>query len=121
LRFRLFSDFGANAWGWGIDNLRIQFDDDNIPTGIAEEAGSDVIIYPVPANEQLTVGVNNTFKGATTIQIIDLNGKVKWAKSVEMNNQTAEFSIDVSAFAQGIYLVKIKDSTSSLVRRISIQ
>ncbi|MEQ8243714.1 T9SS type A sorting domain-containing protein [Fulvivirga sp.] len=121
LRFRLFSDFGANAWGWGIDNLRIQFDDDNIPTGIAEEADSDVIIYPVPANEQLTVGVNNTFKGATIIQIIDLNGKVKWAKSVEMNNQTAEFSIDVSAFAQGIYLVKIKDSTSSLVRRISIQ
>ncbi|MTI41990.1 T9SS type A sorting domain-containing protein [Fulvivirga lutimaris] len=121
LRFRLFSDFGANAWGWAIDNLRIQFDDDDIPTGILKEVDSDVLIYPVPANEQLTIGVNNTFKGLTTVQIVDLNGKVKWAKSVEMNNQATEFSIDVSAFAQGIYLVKIKDSSSSLVRRISIQ
>lgn len=37
LRFRLFSDFGANAWGWGIDELEIQPEDvdgDGYPAGV---------------------------------------------------------------------------------------
>ncbi len=90
-------------------------------TGINDIDNSEVNLYPVPANEQLTIEISNTFKGQTTVQIVDLNGKVKWSKALEISGQATELTIDVNEFAQGIYLVKINDGSSSLVRRISIQ
>lgn len=96
-------------------------DGEELVTGVEDLENSGVSIYPVPANDKLTVQVNSTFKGNTTVQIIDLSGKVKLTKVVQANGQITEVSFRLNDLTKGIYLVKITDSSTSHTRRISIQ
>src|SRR5690606_20432683 len=50
IRFRLFADQLANGWGWAIDNLVIQEEDEPV-TGVPSDPVRALHVYPVPAYE----------------------------------------------------------------------
>jgi hypothetical protein len=73
IRFRLFSDPGANAWGWAIDNLKIQVDDEppamvhkhvdyimegtatlDLVSAITDNIGIEKVMFEVGLNNQPT-------------------------------------------------------------------
>jgi photosystem II stability/assembly factor-like uncharacterized protein len=202
LRFRLFSDPGANGWGWGIENLEIQvtdadgdgygnildcddtnsainpgateipyngIDDDcnastpdddidqdgfvlandcddtnsavnpdaieiinndlddncdgeELITGFNDDqSDAKVYIYPNPAVEAINVVINKTFIGSVKLQVIDLSGKVRTSTIVERNSEYSETKIDLSDLPCGMYLIKLEDSSTSVIKRIIIQ
>jgi photosystem II stability/assembly factor-like uncharacterized protein len=202
LRFRLFSDPGANGWGWGIENLEIQVDDadgdgygnildcddtnsainpgateipyngidddcnastpdddidqdgfvlandcddtnsavnpdaveiinndlddncdgEELITGFDDDqSDGKVYIYPNPAVEVINVVIDKIFIGNVKLQVIDLSGKVRTSSIVERNSEYSDTKIDLSDLPCGMYLIKLEDSSTSVIKRIIIQ
>jgi hypothetical protein len=99
IRFRLQSDETNYAWGWAIDNLKIQ---ERIALPIIPLAPSSVTIYPNPCTDWLFVSDNQI----RSIEIVDVTGSVKLTASSS--------PVNVSALTQGVYLAKIMLSSGEV-------
>ncbi|MBO7055857.1 MAG: T9SS type A sorting domain-containing protein [Bacteroidales bacterium] len=99
VRFRLQSDETNYAWGWAIDNLKIQ---ERIALPIIPLAPSSVTIYPNPCTDRLFVSDNQI----RSIEIVDVTGSVKLTASTS--------PVNVSALTQGVYLAKIMLSSGEV-------
>ena len=71
-------------------------------------------IYPVPANDRITVDTKNNI--TESITLVDLTGKV--IKSFEVNTNLND--IDVSNFAKGTYILQVKTDKGQLNKKIII-
>ncbi|MFD2914812.1 T9SS type A sorting domain-containing protein [Psychroserpens luteus] len=80
----------------------------NVNDDLAEEFS----IYPNPVLNQLTIKTPSEFNG--TIEIIDINGKRVYNQNWSSNLIT----IDVSMLNSGVYILKILDDNTLIIKRI---
>lgn len=106
IRFRLFADEAAHGWGWAVDNLSIQ----GSITGVENQSGESLQIYPNPAKEHIVVRLPQV---NTRVEILDAAGRV--FKSIVANESQIE--IDVRDFPSGIYFLKAIDGKSVATRK----
>lgn len=99
-----------NKKGWGVPNMC------NIIAGIKKTDSdlSDIEIYPVPCRDKLTI-FSGVHVGILTIEITDVQGKI--LKSIAAENRSPEKAIDVSTLAPGLYILKLKSSSSTSIRK----
>lgn len=77
-------------------------------TGENPENGyKEVEIYPNPASNNLTIGFYNSMETQLNVTIFDAQGKKVYEISEEVPTGDYKNTIDVSAFAHGIYYVKV--------------
>ncbi len=72
----------------------------------------DISVYPNPAND--IVNLNNV-EGAN-IQVVDITGKVL----VNMNAAQNSVAVDMSAFAQGTYIIRILNENGLTVKKVNL-
>jgi len=77
---------------------------------VDKQSENKVIIYPNPVNDLLTI--KYLINDKTTIMIYSSDGSL--VKTFETNMEKTE--IDVSALTSGIYLIRLVDSNSSVLR-----
>ena len=58
-------------------------------------------LYPIPANEKLTI-LNNNDDDIGVIKIFDIQGRLMYSQHIKLNTAV----IDVSSFSSGIYVLK---------------
>jgi hypothetical protein len=80
----------------------------------------DLVISPIPADEQIRVavgGIKNP-QERISLQIMDLNGKVMW----QADNMPAPtgMSIDVSVLLPGVYIIRATSPSGTAVKRFNI-
>ena len=79
-----------------------------IVTAIREVKGITLVkVYPNPANAKLNVNVELSDAQDIKVEIFNSIGQHMWSKEYQ-NYQTLAETIDISAFAQGVYMVRIK-------------
>jgi hypothetical protein len=83
-------------------------------TGVSEfGTQTDLVsMYPNPADGLVTIETKNGNSG--TIEIMDLSGKIIFTETII--STTTE--INISAFAAGVYFVKLQNETSSEVIKL---
>lgn len=75
-----------------------------------------VDLFPVPANDILTIRVNNVSKKeVATLTIIDLMGNVVMSDEVNLNEGSTAIIQDVSNLATGTYLTRVQFSNGSFI------
>ncbi len=74
------------------------------------------VIYPNPANDKISIKLNNGKTELVTLTIMDATGRIIMKKPF-----TGKTILDVSAFKSGIYFVRIKDNQLNEVRKLVIQ
>ena len=90
-------------------------DKDPLFAGIESQEQFNINVYPNPANTVLNVE-NPDFEDAT-LEILDLSGKVLYSDVLGFNN-----SINMSSYANGIYLVRVKGDKGRVgVQKILVQ
>jgi hypothetical protein len=67
----------------------------------------EITLYPIPAKQQITLHCTNDQFLGQKIHIVDNTGKV-----VQSYILQKEGSIDISAFAVGVYLIQLPDGTA---------
>jgi hypothetical protein len=73
---------------------------------------------PNPTSESLTVSVTGQQKGLMTISVSDLTGRILKSMQVVKNGETLTQLVDVSAFAPGMYTLRVKGGEADQVMKI---
>jgi hypothetical protein len=108
IRFEFTSAFGNNLF---LDNINI-----GEANSVEEEVAADFSIFPNPATDVFNVNLDGV--QASTIQVIDLQGKV--LVSQEVANQT-EATVDASQLAAGVYTVLVNTNNGIATKKLVIK
>lgn len=85
----------------------------------AEEKGT-INIYPNPAKGTLFVAVNNIDAGELRIELLDITGRVVYNEEHEQKKESFISKIDISAFDEGIYVVRVRYAVSVITEKVNI-
>jgi hypothetical protein len=81
-------------------------------------AVNDILIYPNPTNGLVHIKSNLDAKEVSTIQIFDNNGKCVYLALNQEKQGAFETTIDINAYASGLYFVKIQTNTGVLFGKV---
>ena len=85
--------------------------------GIEELGDNDVLVYPNPANNKLTLELNNVPANSVEIQILNSNGKLVYGENSKLDNGTFKRTINTSGLMAGVYIISIKTDNNILTYR----
>ena len=109
LRFRLTTNESVNAWGWFVDNLRIQLN----PTATNAKLDADVSLYPNPS---ITGNLNINVTEKLLLKVYDMSGRLQLSQKLE----SGATQIDVSRFNSGVYSLTFESAAGTTSRKIVI-
>ena len=107
----------------GAGNIFFDINDKNFTieqsVGITsnQNAGS-VSISPNPTTGELNLAMINEEKGKIDVIITDITGKVMHSATINKSASFMKYSLSISDFANGIYFVHIKGTSSKYVKKI---
>lgn len=106
------ADFGSLIeWNFTIGNVF---------TGVQETmSDAEVLVFPNPTNGQVTIDLSGLDYKTTTIEVIDITGKVIHTESFG-NNTEARVTVDLSQHAPGIYFVRVQNGTNCWQKKVSL-
>lgn len=127
--------FNPSRAGVGVHTIQYEFENDNgcisyteleIPvyncTGIEDVASlGDVSIYPNPTTGTLYISFNNFVGKDLDLELYNMQGQLLHNQHIvdPANNMTRQ--LDLSAFAEGVYLVKLRTANNTFVTRVVLQ
>gem|GEM_PF-1816618 len=76
----------------------------------------NILIYPNPANDELSIKLNNSESGMASLTIMDATGQMIVKKTF-----SDKINLNVSSYPGGMYFVKINSATLNEVRKIVIK
>jgi hypothetical protein len=97
---------------WDIDNVNI-----TTTTGVTSvfHPNTDLLVYPNPANDFLTVNGTDVKNAAVTLT--DMIGKIVFQG--QMTNE--KLKIDVSSFPKGIYFLQVQSEKGIITKKINVE
>ena len=87
--------------------------------GLNELKSSAIIVYPNPTTVNSLVTIQAECIGKSTLQMMDLTGKLVVNTSIEFKNNKAELNIE--GLIKGTYLIKLINDDKLLTKKITIQ
>lgn len=93
-----------NAVGWGETDFSKMLSRSEVGIDEPQAGNSTLRIYPNPATEMVTIAGNVE---NATVEILDMLGRTMLERKVNDSNET---KIDVSTFAPGLYIVRIRNA-----------
>ena len=97
------------------ENLKINIEDR--ATGLSEEQGQDITIYPNPASDQLFVRLPSGSRDSE-LSLFTVNGKLILKERIEAGSEL--YRIDLSEVLTGYYILKISDQDKLFTSKLSI-
>lgn len=86
-----------------------------------QKTNYNIIIYPNPCTNFLTLNLPEEIKTNIKIYLFDISGKLILAETTNAKNKDS-FSFNVSNFSKGLYILKIQDDNSlNFYQKISIE
>jgi len=87
--------------------------------GLDENEMNEVNVYPVPANDVITVEFAKELSEAGTLTIVDLNGRIVLAQNFAQG--TTALSVALKTVQAGTYLLNVTTPSTNMVRTIVVQ
>ena len=88
-------------------------------TAIDEHANvSGFSLFPNPTTGNVNVSFNTSNSNATTIVVLDVLGKEIYNQTIEVTSNVNHKTIDLKAFSNGLYFVKIINGNDQVIQKI---
>ncbi len=78
----------------------------------------EVKVYPNPANDKLTIQLDNTMEGKAMVEILDLTGKLIYSSTINADFKLQ--TIDISKVSKGIYYLRISNNNTTNNQKLVI-
>jgi Secretion system C-terminal sorting domain len=92
----------------------------NVKRTACKSGELDVVIYPVPAKDNLTVVIKSDKAIKTDLRIVDMAGKVVRIIPTQINSGNNTINLNVSQLASGQYILGSSDPTLQLNNKFTI-
>jgi hypothetical protein len=92
-----------------------------VPFGVginANRSFEELDVYPNPAENSFNVKLLDTYRGLTTISVYDELGRLLLSTKLDKLNEELNATIDLSNFANGVYMLQINSDSKSSSQRI---
>lgn len=110
-----------------IMNLKANFDIDSVALdpdqwliakiGSVIETGINCIsVFPNPVTDRVTVSFCNPLSSSVKVNVIDVAGKI--VNSNSLRNGERAFSIDLSTYQNGVYIISIVDNKTVIQKKV---
>ena len=96
--------------GW-----EIYYTTDNV--GAEELQASSFKLYPNPAENRLNIYFDQDGSGETSVEIMDLTGKVVYKDVIGQFSGSYYSSVDVSDLPGGLYLVRVSSGNGTVNKK----
>lgn len=107
-----------SSWGISLTHAFFpQICDVPNATNIEENGNDDIVIYPNPTSENITIRMKDSDMQNRTIQVYDYSGKRIQAEQTISGN---EITVHLSHCATGMYLIVIQDGNQTYTRKVSL-
>ncbi len=80
-------------------------------TNIQDAIKYNLSVFPNPAQEFTTIEMDNSWKGLTTINILDNSGRTIYTQEVSKNTDHLSLNISLDQMTTGIYYVEIQNQS----------
>jgi hypothetical protein len=102
-----------------VDNLAYS----GIATGIKTENNliNSLVVYPNPGSENITINLDLKNSSQTTIELIDIQGKVVIAKDLGTIQGESKQILNVSRISRGTYSIKVTTENGTQTKKIIIE
>lgn len=85
-------------------------------TGIAENNNNSIaVVYPNPASDNLTIGLNTAVSGKVEVSIVDLAGRTV---AQQLFTASEKLEMNISTLAKGTYMIKVLTDNAQSVQRV---
>jgi len=95
----------------GVDSSSLSVTDQNLNT---------LSVWPNPALTEINFKFPSSEK-ATQLMLYDIRGRVVYEDIISKGNGTIRGQIDTSAFARGVYILKINQGTTSIQKKVVLK
>ncbi len=75
-------------------------------------------IYPTPTKNNLTLDINSSSTSITTIEVLDLNGKIVLSSSFKAIIGSNVKTFNTAQLKAGMYMVRVKNDTDMITEKI---
>ncbi len=113
-----FTDFGGSANGKVVFNTELVENTDNTVSIKELDSQVSLNIYPNPAQNQITITTLNNTATPTAVNIYDISGKQVYNYSISNNQSWSVYTLDVSGFAKGVYIVSVSTDKGAITKRL---
>ncbi len=105
----------SNACGSGTKVFNVVLDN-------CREAGIDATqqfeVYPNPANDLVNISYQSDDKELIKVSLIDYSGKLIYIQKIQVGSGMNNYSLDVSKFAPGVYMLNIQSKNGNVQRKL---
>lgn len=99
------------------DSINITFDP---CTGIDENGNTSVSLYPNPTNGYITIEFDG-LTGKVLLSIHSLHGQIVYSEEFENVTGLMQKQLDLSTLSRGVYMIKIQNSGSHIIKKLIIE
>jgi Secretion system C-terminal sorting domain len=96
---------GGGVWKQAISDIIVGVKEINNNAG-------DIVVYPNPANNIITIE-NSSFIKGQTISVCDVRGQLL----LQQPMQKAKTNINITTFSKGLYFIKVQNERGIAVRK----
>lgn len=104
----------SEGWAVGDNGTILNF---SSPSSVKNNFERHIDVYPNPVSDILNIRINHP-ESVQEIRMYSIDGKRVYQKNA---SSISVFEIDVSGFLSGIYCLKIKSSSNSIIKKIVIE
>jgi hypothetical protein len=104
----------------GAQDFSLVVTGSNFTLGTADLEISSVYVWPNPALTEINFKFPASEK-ATQLMLYDIRGRVVYEDIISKGNGTIRGQIDTSAFARGVYILKINQGNTSTQKKVVLK
>jgi uncharacterized delta-60 repeat protein len=80
---------------------------------------TNMLVYPSPAKDVLQIQLPEGMKGAISLQIFDMNGRLLKINNLASDGNALNTTMDVSTLLKGVYILKAQVGSTSVTSRFT--
>lgn len=89
--------------------------------GLEESLNHQFSLFPNPSTGLTKLVWNHPLQGDFQLKLVDLNGKVVFQQSHQLNKNSKGLKLDLSGIPSGLYFLKLSSESGNAVRKLIIQ
>jgi hypothetical protein len=95
----------------------------DVCTGLSGQSNSEpgLLIQPNPAHTNVSFGIRGVANSAAVLSITSIDGKVVYTDVIEQSASPVLRNMDLSGYAKGIYVVRLKTATKTITEKMVVQ
>jgi subtilisin-like proprotein convertase family protein len=105
---------GGSIVGWSLNPCGIQ-----VPLSVDQNSLANFTVFPNPTQGNFTVQFNSDSSQAVQVELYDLRGRSVYHSNHE-NTGFINQNIQLTAVQAGVYVLKVKDGTKQVTRKLVI-